>query len=531
MLDIYKLKKNKVKNDILINKVGLPVGEIKHYPAATKEWFNGIYAFNKNTIKSLPSADVYVAKLIKSYFNLFSWKFEAKARLYVERFKIRRLKMNRIILGKPEFKHTNDKVTITLYIYNQELAEYKKKLNNMKIKNTSFFYDFFLLDKDAAIKFSSNDDFNINIPSVIGAGLKKIFSNFIKQVKNLKYIDDLKHSDFKIENIPLLLLVKKILVKLKFYYQIKKIIHLNKHKFNSIHIYPLKTLLEKIYRKEVVFNIVSLKRYNLNSSILMRIMTIKLRDRKNRLLRVVRKVLTRISLPYTRRLEYPIKTIKDLKINNLIVRDNFYNNYFKIVPYIKFSNFFFSKDLTTYRIKKVSIKKFTGDNLNILLKSLYPKQYLMYIDKKGYHVDQHAIDNFKNQLSRNDGLDLVSGNADKLKILARFDDYIKSECLLPKNILCIKVRSLENTVLDRMKNKVISGVRIEASGRLSKRLIASRAVFEMRQKGTIRNINSSYTQMSSVLLRGFVKSNLDFSRSKNKTRIGAFGLKGWVSST
>jgi hypothetical protein len=43
-------------------------------------------------------------------------------------------------------------------------------------------------------------------------------------------------------------------------------------------------------------------------------------------------------------------------------------------------------------------------------------------------------------------------------------------------------------------------------------------------------MDSSYKGLSSVLLRGHVKSNLQFTKIKSKTRIGSFGLKGWVSS-
>ena len=77
---------------------------------------------------------------------------------------------------------------------------------------------------------------------------------------------------------------------------------------------------------------------------------------------------------------------------------------------------------------------------------------------------------------------------------------------------------------------MVSGVRFEASGRLTRRLTASRAVFKYRYAGSLKNIRSSYNNKSSVLLRGHSKSNLQYVLINSKTRNGAFGLKGWVSS-
>jgi hypothetical protein len=76
----------------------------------------------------------------------------------------------------------------------------------------------------------------------------------------------------------------------------------------------------------------------------------------------------------------------------------------------------------------------------------------------------------------------------------------------------------------------MAGVRLEVKGRLTRRFTASRAVFKIRWKGGLKNIDSSYKGLSSVLLRGHAKSNVQYSMFNSKTRNGAFGLKGWISS-
>ena len=72
----------------------------------------------------------------------------------------------------------------------------------------------------------------------------------------------------------------------------------------------------------------------------------------------------------------------------------------------------------------------------------------------------------------------------------------------------------------------MSGVRVEAAGRLTRRNTADRSLFKLRYKGNIKNMDSSYKGLPSVLLRGHARSNLQYTNSKSKIRIGSFGLKG-----
>jgi hypothetical protein len=81
-------------------------------------------------------------------------------------------------------------------------------------------------------------------------------------------------------------------------------------------------------------------------------------------------------------------------------------------------------------------------------------------------------------------------------------------------------------VLDGLKYKNVSGFRIEAKGRLSKRYTASRSISKTKYKGNLLNIDSSFKGLSSVLLKGNLKSNLQNTRLRSKSRIGSFGIKG-----
>ena len=46
----------------------------------------------------------------------------------------------------------------------------------------------------------------------------------------------------------------------------------------------------------------------------------------------------------------------------------------------------------------------------------------------------------------------------------------------------------------------------------------------------MKNVDSSFKGLSAVMLRGIVKSNVQYSVQNSKNRNGAFGIKGWVGS-
>lgn len=90
---------------------------------------------------------------------------------------------------------------------------------------------------------------------------------------------------------------------------------------------------------------------------------------------------------------------------------------------------------------------------------------------------------------------------------------------------------LKKVILQDIKYKRVSGVRLEASGRLTRRYTASRSVTKIRYTGNLINADSTYKGLSTVILKGNLRSNLQFSKTKSKTRIGSFGIKGWVSGS
>ena len=73
-------------------------------------------------------------KLIKSYFNSYHLELESLLRKAKLRRKYRKISTNKIFISDGEFKHTNDKVNITLYVYNKQKLNYLLKLKNRYTK-------------------------------------------------------------------------------------------------------------------------------------------------------------------------------------------------------------------------------------------------------------------------------------------------------------------------------------------------------------------------------------------------------------
>ena len=402
MLNLFKLNSNKKTEKKKIN----PQKKYnKHHPSAVREWNNSIYVFNKNAINLIPQLTVLAIKLIKSYFNLYNYKLEREIRTSRLLLRLRRLSSHKIYISNGEFKHTNNKVVITLYLFNRQKFNYDKKLIKSYYKSW-WNQDILVKRSDILLKKSQM------IESKALQSWKKLNRKKIVLINTLEL--HTKDKEFLVyKNFSKYLaifykkLLKKSLDKYFLYHCNKQLIDINERKFNYIYLQYLKKYLEKMYNKNVEFNLVNLRRFYLNSNILSESVTLKIRKNRRKLLKI-------------------LNTLK--------------------------------------RKVKVHNKK-----------NLY---YESFLNKLNINLDK---------------------------------------------------KSLESTVLKNIKYKHVTGFRFEASGRLTRRYTASRSIYKLRYKGNLLNIDSSYRGLSSVLLKGNLKSNLEYTKLKSKTRIGSFGIKGWVS--
>lgn len=248
-----------------------------------------------------------------------------------------------------------------------------------------------------------------------------------------------------------------------------KMLSFNNMKFKSWFLLGLKKILSNIYKKKIEFNFVNLKYLHLNSDIFSQSIAMRLRKRGNKLLRVLKKALNLVKLSKINKKTY--FNVKKTNQRNSLV--SLYNNSINKISTMQLN----------------TRENVTNDGLNTLLSNLFPN----YSTGNLQTTDKNTTSGFVKSTSQN-----------------------------PLN-------DTQKNVLDSLKHKAVFGVRLEAAGRLSKRLTASRSVFKLRYKGSLTNIDSS-NGLSSVTLRGTVKPNIQYTKISSKTRNGAFGLKGWVSS-
>jgi hypothetical protein len=395
MLNLFKLYYNKKTEK---NKINPQEKHNKHYPSAVREWNNSIYVFNRNAINLIPQATELVNKLIKSYFNLYNLKLERKIRSNRLLRRLRKLSSNKIYVSNGEFKHTNNKVVITLYLFNRQKFNIDKKIRKSFYKvlsNQNVLNKRWLLIQEKAIQ-------SIKKWNKKKFVLIDIMESYTKNKQIIDYKDLSKYIILFYKK-----LIKKSLDKYLLHKYYQQLVFINKSKFNYNYLQFLKKYIEKIYNKNVEFNLVNLRHFYLNSDILSESITIKIRKNRRKLLKY-------------------LNTLKG----------------------------------------KVKVRN---------------KKNIFYQP-------------FLNKLN----------NIDK--------------------------KYLEKVVLKNIKYKHVTGFRLETKGRLTRRYTASRSISKLRYKGNLLNIDSSYRGLSFVLLKGNQKSNLQHTKLKSKTRIGSFGIKGWISS-
>lgn len=531
-----KLNKSNLKK---LEFISSDTGIIRHFPPAAQEWFNSVYAYNHEYIKGLPAKDKSLMRILKGYFNMFIHHKVLNTKYISNVYKKRSPK--KIFVGKGELKHTNSKVIITFYVYNTEKMSLKrefkrlfkslysikkKSIINKRGKKTVVYTnipleryitldangnitkdikgneiitynrpytikEFLALPKYIPTKrgdgllntYSTSNTSNTSITyqttyyeaycSAIGLILESLTSYLLVLIKYYEYLTKLVKINVLSNNEKLLIFTKKTNsfyaykypdynyykdLALRSYqdslYRLRYLLKFNSVKFENPFIVKLTNLVEKLYGKKVEFNIVNLKKLHLNSDILTQAIVLKLKNRKNRYLSVLRSSLNKVKLPNVSRVSE-----KSIENNNKYFTNKIRNTYVN--------------DMFNLNITKV-------DSLNELLLTFFP-------------------------------------SANKLAIDTGFSP-------VKRNI------SLKNYVFRYLKHFKLAGVRLEAKGRLSKRFTASRSLFKLNFKGGLKNVDSSFKGLSTVMLRGDAKSNVQYSMIHSKYRIGAFGIKGWVSS-
>ena len=320
----------------------------------------------------------------------------------------RRQSTKRVFIGKGELKHTSTRVIITFYVYNIEGMFLSYKV--MKLRNGLYFpqrelekkitkdsegktiitynrlftmeeylilrqhYEGYLSYMISTVnkltsQFDTINKYYNSLISLVKENIltkEETFSLFNTRVKNIFFYNytDFNHyirtakEEYK----------KNLLINMK-------LLKYNKMKFKEFFLSKLLYLVQMIYNKKVEFNIVNLKKMHLNSHIYTQTVSLKLRNRDNKLYRVLKSSLRKIKLPIISKIDERQKKPNSDKffvnrIRNNTINTMFTNNVNDPLDNLLL-NFFPSADnLEINAGKRLFLKKRSISLKNYVLKSL-----------------------------------------------------------------------------------------------------------------------------------------------------------------
>jgi hypothetical protein len=477
-MKIYNNNLKQSKTILLKKKIG-DIGITKYLPSFSKEWKNTIYSYNKNTLKNIPVNDLNINKIIKGYFNLYfkDHKYTGSKFILLKR---RRNLLRRIHVSNAEIKHTNNKAIITLYTLNREKNVLKKKYLkiNKKISKKLIAKRYFLLYKKNIKK----------IYKILGEYKDQyiFISDIIRKTKFIKYKLEYLNKFIKLKDLYLKKVWGVILNQyarkyLKYLRKYDLLYSLNQYKFNRLVFLPiLSNILNKIIGKKIEYNIINLKSVAYHTDLFTNALALKLRKRRINYINSMFSILNRAYLPN-------INTIKERSIIKGDKKMDLFQGKFKDLKII--SNMNASSE---------------APSLSKLLDGAYPSDINMGGTVTSFAQEAPEKPKIAKAISGGE-----AANKASLPIFG-------------------KAENIHNTIYNSIGYKNMGGIRLEVKGRLTKRYRADRSVYSLKWKGGLKNVDSSFRGLSSVLFRGNSKSNVTYSIAKSKRRIGAFAVKGWI---
>jgi hypothetical protein len=523
-----------------LKKNYLKKGQLKHNPSSVKEWYNSVYSLGiNNYVKTLPLKDILIYKVFDTYFNL------DKLKEYDD------LSMSKIFIGKPEVKHFNNKIHITLYIFNKWIIRFYKMTNMLNSTETLFSL------KNKQFVFIENKSFVMAI----------LLLNYYKF--NKKSVDFIKGLLVKLFNNNYGNKFVKILCKyiITFFDKAKlyDLLELSKNKNTYT-----KNILIDNFRSNINIKVINRD--------LFKLCTI---NKKTKIylylyLCIIYYFFNYIGFPkmiYILR-KVALSKCKEKETNNLVVMLESLKKMYSIKLGVNFPHLLFGlisfflnlkKILTTiclvrwYKRNIYYIKyKFNVKNI-LLIKSILNKLYnnkieiniinLKYLYLDGNILALTVVKKLKSRkrrvlkvirmalrLSKKPYINKIYSkaldvnNLNNIFIKKNFSLSINNNIPLTKDLAFKPILYKSRIIFFYLKHKIISGLKLQGTGRLTKRLTASRSISKSISKGSLKNRVSSYNGLSTVILRGYVKSNLQYVNINSYNRIGAYGIKSWISS-
>lgn len=507
---------------------GNNISDNRHYLPYNKEWYNSTFNYNIKGIIDIPFIDKYVNSLIKSYLNLIpSPKKKTKSKR--TRNFLRRSTTKKLFITRSEIKQSYNKATFTIYVFDRE-----KQFINRKLFLLSLWIDK-CLDESKTMYFLGHNIQNYRVKfenlqyNLCSSIIKKIL--FLKTIFFYKFLKwALSIFEIKVNLLvptnkkgkPLIAKIKKLNVKdnkFSFFIKLNKPLTTNiLRNFDLINTQLLTLLLKKLklvsgfsYKYETDLNFIFKKFLKAYYDIFL------IKILKKEFLGLSYLIKLYISIQKFGKLLPLLKTFLK-KIYNKKIELNLVN-----LKYLHLNAEMYSEAISTKIRKRKSVL------LRVLKNSVNLVEIPRIKNKKVYNNALMYNINYKKSSNP------IKDNSDQLYILLT-EMFIK----LKKNL--ISPWESNKQIINYLKYKWNTGVRVEAKGRLSKRFTASRSVFKHKYKGSLRNLehllnkeslkklNEKKKYPSVFLVRSEYRPNVQHAFIASKRRIGAFGIKGWISN-
>lgn len=513
-------------NDNLLKK-----GLFKHIVPVNNEWINNNYSFNNDI--SLITKDKLSNIIVKSYISSTLQGETRFKRKTSKRMKdlLMRSTTKQVFVSNTEIKHTNKRVNLTVYVFDR----------NKQILSKRFSHLMYWLSLKGYSKNSFHNSFwkkKYQDFQIINHYFKPKFANILTY-KKLLTLSRYKFVKWTYNNLN---------IRYKWINNNLNTKHLALVKDKSI-IYNSKIVINN---KPSISDIVKLNNELFN-------LLLKLNQNSNFVNKMFskfwKKEITTIS-----RKKYFLHYLFHIFNNYINLLNNKLHTY---TPFIKaILSKIYNKDITINLVYlkyihlnidlllqaiAVKLKKRKSKLLKILKRSLklvhIPKQYKNLIKSGSVKQDRvysknRINPNYRNLLTNFTGNSILNIYNDKTLNNLYYKLFTGNQNYLDQHVSNEdKQGKLEKVVfetINSLKHKYVTGIWINAKGRLTKRFTASRALFKSKHKGSLENLdqfrNKNNNKKNLLLLRNINKSNVQLGYVSSKKHIGVFGLKAWVSS-
>jgi hypothetical protein len=512
------IKTNYLKNDKY--NESQTTYSLKHFPTSTREWNSSIYSFNKNSLDLIPVASLSASKIIRSYFQLFNINMEKELR--TKRLSVRRRKnsKNKIYIGNSEFKHTNNKVIVNLYLFNRQERSFfiilKKKYNGWKKLKW-----FEKRKKNYLLKKIKTNNINSSFKKKIILKKGRKIKNFSSEQKENKEIDWKNYNIFFYKKINYLFNKLDNLTK---QYEKNKVFLLyildkkSREKYSNNLALKISKSLKLFFNKNTEKNFIIKKQTfkNINRLSVKDQLKVKRLHKLYTLWKKTSKQTIILKKDYLNKLNTYFVKFKSMIRNRYLDRLESYFYYRQLI-YINKTKFNYNY-----------LQQLKEELENVFNKSV---EFNLIKLKRFYFSSDILSESIRIKLTKNRRRMFKHLNQLKNKVKVRIKNPLLLKTLtLNKTNKILEKKSVQKIAIRKIKYKDVTGYRIEARGRLTRRNTASRSVTKIKYKGNLLNLDSSHRRLSSVILKGNLQSNLQFTKSNSKTRIGSYGLKGWISA-